>query len=371
MKMLAKTMKGLEGVLSEEIAFLGGKNIKNLTRAVSFEGDRELMYKANIHLRTALRILLPKKEFIAKNEHQLYDVIFNIPWESIMTLRDTFSIDTTVNSEIFTHSKYVALKSKDAIVDRFYKKFGKRPNVNILNPTYRIEIHVRGDKFTLSLDSSGDSLHKRGYRINTVEAPLNEVMAAGIILLSDWRRDTPLIDPMCGSGTILIEAARIAKNIPPQQKSRDFGFKKWRSFDEKLYDKVWEEAMDLVVDRPVDISGGDKSLRSVKVTCQNLEEAGLSAEVTVEKKDFFKSEGREGVTLMTNPPYDIRLKQEDIGTFYHKIGNHSKNYYKDSILWVFSGNPDALVHIDLQEFRSFDLLNGKIDSKLIGYETPE
>jgi putative N6-adenine-specific DNA methylase len=367
MKILAKTLEGLENVLADEIVALGGSEVKVLNRAVQFEGDRALLYKSNIMLRTALRILVVKKEFVAKNEEQLYRQMFDIPWESIMNLEDTFAIDSTTNSEIFTHSKYVALKSKDAIADRFSKKFGKRPSVNVHTPTYRLNIHIRGSKVTLSLDSSGESLHMRGYRMNTVDAPLNEVLAAGLVLLSGWNGDAPLVDPMCGSGTILIEAARIALNQPPQSKKRAFGFKKWKSFDASLYNKIWNEVESQIVDKELSIFGSDKSLRCVKVTQTNLIEAQLDDKITILKKDFFKLHPPKGSTVITNPPYDERLKETNINTFYKNIGIKLKKDFIQTNAWVFSGNLDAMKYISLGIVKEFNLMNGGLPAKFINY----
>jgi len=366
-KILAKTLEGLENVLAKEIESLGGANIKILKRAVQYEGDRALLYKSNIQLRTVLRILVVKKEFVAKTEEQLYRQMFDIPWESFMKLDDTFAIDSTTNSEVFTHSKYVALKSKDAIADRFSQKFGRRPNVNIHTPTYRLNIHIRGTKVTLSLDSSGESLHMRGYRMNTVDAPLNEVLAAGLILLSGWKGDTPFLDPMCGSGTILIEAAKIALNQPPQSKTRAFGFKKWKSFDAVLYNSIWNEVESKVRDNDISISGSDKSLRCVKVTQQNLQEAGLQDKISVLKKDFFKVYPPKGTTVIMNPPYDERLKEADINTFYKNIEIKIKKDFIKTNAWIFSGNIDAMEYISLGIDKEYDLMNGGIPAKFINY----
>lgn len=367
MKILAKTLEGLEKVLADEIQDLGGTEIKILKRAVQYEGDRALLYRSNIMLRTALRILVVKKEFVARDEQDLYRQMYDIPWESIMNLDNTFAIDSTTNSEVFTHSKYVALKSKDAIADRFSTKFGKRPNVNVHTPTYRLNIHIRGTKVTLSLDSSGESLHMRGYRMNTVDAPINEVLAAGLILLSGWDGNTPLMDPMCGSGTIVIEAARIALNQPSQTKNRPFGFKKWKSFDRALYDSIWNEIGDQIQNKELSISGSDKSLRCVKVTQQNLIEAGLNDKIKVLKKDFFKLYPPKGVTVITNPPYDERLKEADINTFYKNIGLKLEKDFIKTNAWVFSGNLDAMEYISLGISKEFDMMNGGLPAKFINY----
>jgi len=366
-KILAKTLEGLEGVLAEEIAEVGGTNIKQLTRAVVYEGDRACLYKSNIMLRTALRILVTKKEFNVKDENQLYETIKNIPWEGIMNLDDTFAIDATSSGEVFTHSKYIALKSKDAIADRFVEKFGKRPNVNVLAPTYQINIHIRGTRATLSLDSSGGSLHMRGYRMNTVDAPMNEVLAAGLLKLARWNGETDFMDPMCGSGTLLIEAASIAMNTPPQKRDRVFGFSKWKSYDKELFHAIYDEAAAKAKDLNINIYGQDKSLRSVKVTQQNLVKARLTEEISVLKKDFFKTYPPKGLTVITNPPYDTRLKEADINRFYRDIGETFFKNFKGADPWVFSGNLEALAEIRLGVNNQFELMNGGLPAKFVNF----
>jgi len=368
MKILVKTLLGLEDVLAEEIASIGGENIKILNRAVQYEGDRACLYKSNIMLRTALRVLVVKKEFNVRNENQLYDFIKNIPWEGIMNLDDTFAIDATSSGETFTHSKYIALKSKDAIADRFVDKFGKRPNVNVLSPTYRLNIHIRGQRATLSLDSSAESLHMRGYRMNTVDAPMNEVLAAGILKLMKWDGSTPLMDPMCGSGTLLIEAASIASNMPPQRKNRAFGFKKWKSYDASLYNNVYDECLRNRNPQSYKIYGQDKSLRSVKVTQQNLIEAGLDDKISVIKKDFFKTHPPKNLTVVTNPPYDERLKESDIDRFYENIGEKFYSDFKGVTPWVFSANLDAMRTIRLKVDEEYELMNGGLPAKLVKFK---
>lgn len=367
MKILAKTLEGLEEVLAKEIAGVGGTDVKILKRAVQYEGDRECLYRSNIMLRTALRILVIKKTFNVRNEEHLYEQIKSIPWEGIMTLNDTFAIDATSTGEVFTHSKYIALKSKDAIADRFVEKFGKRPNVNVMEPTYRLTIHIRDTRATLSLDSSAESLHMRGYRANTVDAPINEVLAAGLLLLSRWTGDTPFMDPMCGSGTILIEAARLALNHPTQKKDRYFGFKRWKSFDQKLYDEIYQDQLNKRIDKDIQIFGQDKSLRSVKVTQQNLIEAGLDDKISVIKKDFFKTYPPKGLTVITNPPYDTRLKEDNINKFYRDMGDKFHKDFLRSEPWIFSGNLEALEEVDLGINDVFNLMNGGMPAKLVSY----
>jgi len=295
LRLLVKTFEGLEAVLAQEVEALGGTNIQKLTRAVTFDGTEEIMYACNYMLRTGL----------------------------LIGVNDTFAVDAVVSGEHFTHSKFTALKTKDAIVDKVRKVKGDRPNVNVFTPTYRINIHVRHKTVTLSFDTSAESLHMRGYRITSVDAPLNEAMAAGLILLSGWDKKSPLLDPMCGSGTILIEAERIARRIPPQLADRNFGFKRWKKFDAELWEDVVSKYNDQIIDDCPPIIGGDKNLRAVKVTEQNLESAETTS-VQVQKADFFKSHSDSPLTLITNPPYDNRLKEADIEKYYKSIGDHLK-----------------------------------------------
>jgi len=367
LKLLAKTFEGLEDVLAEEVGDLGGTNIQKLTRAVSFEGTEETMYACNYMLRTGLRVLEIKKEFEAHDAEDLYYKIYRLPWDQLIKVTDTFAVDAVVSGEHFTHSKFTALKTKDAIVDKVRKVKGERPNVNIYTPTYRINLHVRNKTVTLSFDTSGESLHMRGYRITSVDAPLNETMAAGLVLLSKWDKSSPLLDPMCGSGTILIEADRIARNIPPQQSDRAFGFKKWRKFDSDLWDSVVSKYDSFKLEDGPLIKGGDKNLRALKVSQQNIESAGPSA-IAVEKADFFKSSCEEPVTVITNPPYDNRLREADIEKYYKSIGDQLKQQYVGSTAWIFSGNIDALKSVGLRPSQKYHLMNGGLEAKFYKFE---
>lgn len=361
-------MQGLEEVLAQEIKEIGGKNIEVLTRAVSYEGDTALLYKSNLLLRTALRILVIKKEFLAHDEDHLYKFMMKIPWEGLMEVTDTFAIDCTTSGEVFTHSKYAGLRVKDAIADRFRKLKDRRPSVNILTPTYRINVHIRDKTATLSLDASGSSLHMRGYRITTVDAPLNEVMAAGLIMLSGWDKKSDFLDPMCGGGTIPCEAAMIAYDIAPQSPDREFGFKKWGNFDQKLYDEIVAEYCSSKPPKTINIIAADKSLRAVKVTQQNINEAGLQDYITVEKNDFFRNPIEGSFTIMMNPPYDERLKVDNIDKFYKEIGDMLKQHYSDSTAWLFSGNIDALKKVGLKPNKKIVLQNAAIESRFYKYE---
>jgi len=367
LRLLVKTFEGLEAVLAQEVEALGGTNIQKLTRAVTFDGTEEIMYACNYMLRTGLRVLEVKKEFEAHDADDLYYKMYRLPWDQLIGVNDTFAVDAVVSGEHFTHSKFTALKTKDAIVDKVRKVKGDRPNVNVFTPTYRINIHVRHKTVTLSFDTSAESLHMRGYRITSVDAPLNEAMAAGLILLSGWDKKSPLLDPMCGSGTILIEAERIARRIPPQLADRNFGFKRWKKFDAELWEQVVAKYDDMILDDCPPIIGGDKNLRAVKVTEQNLESAETTS-VQVQKADFFKSHSDSPLTLITNPPYDNRLKEADIEKYYKSIGDHLKQSYVDSVAWIFSGNIEALKSVGLRPSQKYHLMNGGLEAKLFKYE---
>ena len=294
MKLLAKTFAGLEEVLADEIKSLGGQNIKIIKRGVQYEGDKRLLYRSNIELRTALRILMPIAQFRARHESAFYNKIKEIDWFKYMDVKQTFSIDPVVRSTYFTHSQYIGLKAKDAIADLFREKMNKRPNVNTATPDVSINIHINEDEVTVSLDASGDSLHRRGYRVDTLEAPMNEVLAAGMVLLSGWNGDCDFVDAMCGSGTILTEAALIAQNTPPQYahptspNNREyFCFKRWKDFDQELFDDILKSTQLHKVDFKHRIMGSDISFQAKRVSERNVEAAFLTDKIELSRKDFY------------------------------------------------------------------------------------
>ncbi len=369
MKIIAKTLEGLEELLASEIAVLGGTDIQVLRRAVLFDGDKKLLYASNLRLRTCLRVLVFMQEFSVRNEADLYEQIKAIKWEEYFSTSETFAIDSVVQSEYFRHSNYVALKCKDAIADRFREKYGERPSVDVQHPDIRINVHIRDKIVTVSLDSSGSSLHMRGYRKNQVEAPLNEVLAAGLILHSGWEGETAFIDPMCGSGTILCEAGFIAGNIAPQRPDRHFAFKKWKSFDPELYEMVCESAKSEERRNNIPpIAGFDKDIRAVQIARENIAAAGLEEKIVVEQEDFFFLEGRDDATLIFNPPYDIRLKEKEVLNFYKHIGDKLKLSFQGCKAWIFSGHPEGLKNVGLKGSRKKQLLNGKIPSMFMMFE---
>lgn len=366
---VAKTLFGLEEILAEEVKEIGAKAIEISKRAVLYKGNKEILYKSNLLLRTAIRILKPIKSFEAENEKELYNEIKKINWEDYLTVSRTFAIDGTVSGEIFTHSKYVSLLTKDAIVDQFRDKFNERPSIDVENPDIRINIHINKTNCSIAIDSSGSSLAKRGYKLNQVFAPLSEVLAAGIILSTNWDRKTDFIDPMCGSGTIPIEAALIAKNIAPGS-FRTFGFEKWNDFDEALWDKLETKARDSIIDFKGKISGFDMDEEAILISEGNAQVAGVLNVVSFKKQDFLKTENEiTGSILVMNPPYGERLMEDDeMIPFYKEIGDVLKKKYTGCDAWIISGNLRAIKFVGLRPSRKIPLFNGPIECRLNKFE---
>ena len=363
-KYVAKTLSGLENVLADELSELGAKNISIAKRAVYFEGNTELLYLTNLSLRTCLRILKPIKKFKADNPNSLYRNVLKYNWLGIISPDDTFAIDSVVNSQFFKHSKYVALKVKDAIVDQIREAKGKRPSVDVNNPTHRINVHIEKNNCTISLDSSGESLHKRGYRISGETAPLNEVLAAGMIKLSGWNGDSNFIDPMCGSGTLPIEAALIANNISPNLNRKHFGFMNWDSFDENLFNKVKQKLFTEQKKFNHKIIANDISESAINTARINAEKAGVKEFITFHNKDFANLQHNlESGIIITNPPYGERLKHHDIIRFYKNIGDTLKKHFTGFDVWILSANKDALKQIGLRTSRKLMLYNGALKCK--------
>ena len=320
-EIIAKTFMGLESVLAKELTALGASNVQTGRRMVSFTGDKELMYRANFQLHTAIRILKPIKHFRALSADDVYEGVMKVDWSEYIAPDKTFAVDSVVFSEEFRHSKFVAYKVKDAIVDQFRERTGKRPNISITNPDIRLHIHVADDQCTLSLDSSGESLHRRGYRQESVEAPLNEVLAAGMILMTGWQGETDFIDPMCGSGTLLIEAALIARNMAPGLFRKEYAFEKWPDFDAELFDKIYNDDS-LEREFKHHIYGYDVDIKAVNTARLNVKAAGLTSDITVEQQDFkdFTQPSQKSI-LVTNPPYGERISTPDLlGTWATMLG---------------------------------------------------
>ncbi|WP_295182357.1 class I SAM-dependent RNA methyltransferase [uncultured Christiangramia sp.] len=367
-RMIAKTLFGFESILAKELLDLGAMDIKEGNRMVSFVGDKGFMYKANLCLRTAIKVLKPYESFKANSEQELYDNIKKLPWEKFLDVEGSLAIDSAVHSDIFTHSQYVALKSKDAIVDRFREKFGKRPDVDLDFPDLRINIHIENNFCNVSFDSSGDSLHKRGYRTATNIAPINEVLAAGMLLMSGWDGQCDFLDPMCGSGTIPIEAAMIACNIPPNLNRKEFAFEKWNDWDENLYEKIEASALKKVRDFHFKIRGYDKAPSAVMKAKDNVTNANLGDFIEIEQKSFFESvKQNEGyLHMLFNPPYGERL-EIDIEDFYGKIGDTLKQGYPGTHAWFIATNFDAIKSVGLRASRKIKLYNGPLEGRLLKY----
>lgn len=371
-EMVAKTLFGFEPLLAKELRDLGAMNIEEGTRNVKFTGDKGFMYKANLSLRTAIKILVPFKSFSVNTEEDLYREVKAISWEDYMEVTDTLAIDATLHSEKFTHSKYIAQKTKDAIVDRFREKFGERPDVDLDFPTLRINVHIENDNCNLSFDSSGQSLHKRGYKTATNIAPINEVLAAGLLLLSGWDGQCDFLDPMCGSGTILIEAAMIAANIPPNLNRKEFAFEKWKDWDVDLFEKIEESVLKKVRDFHFTITGYDTAPSAVHKAIDNVENANLSDFIKVEQQDFFQSEKLQDrhLHIVFNPPYGERL-DVDMPIFYKNIGDTLKQNYPGTEAWFITSNLEAIKHVGLRPSRKIKVFNGALESKFLKYEIYE
>ena len=360
-EMLAKTFRGLEEVLATELVNIGANNVQLQRRAVSFTGDKALMYKANLCCRTASRILKPILSFDASNPDEVYEQVKKINWIEYMSVDSTFAIDSTVYSEEFRHSKFVAYRVKDAIADWFTEKFDRRPSVRLDSPQIMINIHIADRKCTLSLDSSGESLHKRGYRVAQTEAPLNEALAAGMLLMAGWKGESNFLDPMCGSGTLLIEAALIALNIPPGIYRSSFAFEKWSDFDEELFDALYNDDS---YERPFDfkIYGSDNSPRAIKIAEQNIKSTGLSKYIELQVTPIQKLEApADNCLIVTNPPYGERITSDDIYGLYAALGTTIKHKFAGSTVWVISSHDECLDKIGLKPSERIRLLNGSLD----------
>lgn len=368
-KMVAKTLFGFEDLLANELLKLGAKNIKKGVRNVSFEGDKGFMYKANLGLRTAIKILKPIKTFRVSNEQDLYTSIYNMKWNKYVAPTGTLAIDATVHSDKFTHSQYVALKSKDAIVDKFRNETGNRPNIDLRFPDLKVNIHIDRSVCTVSLDTSGESLHRRGYKTATNIAPINEVLAAGLVMLSGWDGQSDFIDPMCGSGTLLAEAAMIACNIPPNLMRKEFAFERWKDWDVELFETIEESLLKKTRDFHYKLIGYDKSPSAVKKAKENIKNAHLSEFINIKHEDFFKTQrpGEDKLHMLFNPPYGERL-DIDMEAFYKQIGDTLKQGYPNTNAWFITSNLEALKYVGLRPSRKIKLFNAKLESRLVKYE---
>tara|TARA_B100000524_G_scaffold345515_1_gene244249 strand:+ start:440 stop:1594 length:1155 start_codon:yes stop_codon:yes gene_type:complete len=368
-KMIAKTFYGFENILAEELLALGAQKIIKGNRSVSFYGDKGFLYKSNLSLRTALKILKPICKFRFKDITEYYNNIYSFKWEDHIDIKGSFLINSVVfHSNVFNNSKFTSLKAKDAIVDRFRDKFNKRPNVISFNPDIRLEIHIDKNLCTISLDSSGESLHKRGYKKYNSAAPLNEVLAAGIVLMSKWDKKSDLLDPMCGTGTFLIEAAMIAKNIAPNLNRFSFAFEKWKDWDVKLFEIIEESVRNKEVEFEYKLYGFDISNAMVKKAEKNIKVSKINIDIEFIKKDFLTSKklDEDKLHILINPPYDKRISA-DVNELYKKIGDTLKNNYLYSDVWIITANLEAIKSIGLRSNKRIKLFNSNLESRLLNY----
>jgi putative N6-adenine-specific DNA methylase len=368
--MLAKSLFGFEPVLARELRNLGAQNIKEGVRNVKFKGDLGFMYKANLALRTAIRILVPIHTFTLNNQDDLYKNLSKISWDEYLDENSTLAIHSSVHSHIFNHSHYVSLKSKDAIVDYFREKYQQRPNIDLKHPDVQFDIHIENNVCTVSLDSSGESLHKRGYRTDTNIAPINEVLAAGLVLLTGYDGTQDFIDPMCGSGTILIEAAMIANRIPANINRPEFAFEKWKNYDKNLFQVIHDSLLKKVINSTKGIIGFDKAPSAVRKAQANVENASLEEFIKIERKNFFEEKNPfEGsVIVLFNPPYGERL-EINVPEFYGKIGDTLKQQYTNTHAWLITSDFDSgLKSVGLRTSRKIKVFNGSLECRLVKYE---
>lgn len=366
-EMVAKTFQGLEGVLADELRQLGADNVLEGVRMVSFEGDKELLYRANFCLRTALRVLKPFYKFRSTDADDLYEQVKRYDWSTVMKVGQTFAIDSTTNGEEFRHSRFVTYRVKDAIADYFMEHEGHRPSIRVTNPDIRLDVHINGDQVTLSLDSSGDPLYKRGWRQAQTDAPINEVLAAGIIRLSGWDGQCDLVDPMCGSGTFLVEAALIACNINPGVYRQSYAFQRWDDYDAELFDTIYnDDSQEREFEHK--IYGSDIDGKAIAISRANAKAAGMLKHIELERRDLADiTEVPVGGYLITNPPYDQRLHLEDAEAFYGMLGSKLKHVFKGYHAWIIGYNREHYDKIGLRASVHYPLFNGALECELREY----
>jgi putative N6-adenine-specific DNA methylase len=368
-EMKVTTFFGLEEILARELQQLGGKNITPFKRGVSVVGDIGFLYKANLCLHTALKVIIPITKFTANNEHELYDAIKLIDWERFISNTDSIMIESVLNSEQFTHSQFVSQKIKDGIVDRFREKTGKRPDVDLLHPTFKLYVHIYKNEVTLNLDSSGDPLYKRGYRSDINEAPMKEVLAAGLVKLSGWEKHLLLVDGMCGAGTIAIEAALWANNIPPGYYRNEFGFMRWRNFDESTYDTIFESSVNKIKEDKVEIVANDIDAPTLKKAKINTKNAKVDDVIECNNQSFFDmTPSRQAGVVILNPPYGERLPVNEIENLYKEIGNKLKKDFKGFNAWIITSSPEAIKSIGLRPSRKIQIYNGSLECRYLKFE---
>lgn len=366
-EMVAKTFLGLEDILSQEVRELGGKKVEILNRAVRFYGDKELMYKANLYLRAAIRILIPVLNTRIRNQEEFYDQVRAFEWEKYIRLGNTIAVDSFVNDSVFDNTHFLSLRTKDAIADRFREKFRRRPSVNTDNPDILINVHLTNNELDISVDSSGESLHKRGYRVAEVTAPINEVLAAGMIRLSGWNGQCDFYDPMCGSGTIGIEAALIARHLPPGIFRQKFGFENHPDFESSLWTRIFDDIHEEAWDGNIICS--DISEKAIRIATRNAKEASVLKNIRFNGQGFESyPEIKNGGVAVMNPPYGERLARTEIQQFYRMIGNTMKRSFSDTDFWIISSNFDALKNVGLKPAKKIKLFNGSLECRFIKYE---
>ena len=371
-QMSAKTFYGFEDILCEELKKIDVIDVIKSNRIVHFKGNKEMMYKANLCLRTALKILLPIAKRKISNYESLYKFSFNFEWEKFFDKDSSFYINSVCFGKVFTHSLYVSQRVKDGIVDRFRKSKGSRPTVDKYNPDVYIDVHIDNNSCTFSLNSSGRNLNQRGYRKKTTEAPLNEVLASGLILLSNWNKKDEFLDPMCGGGTFLFEACMIAKNIPPNLNRNNFAFKKWSDWDQDLFIKISKSLTEQIIDAKPSIRGFEKSNYTFKKLNYNIKNSNLSDFMSVSNIDFFNSKknNKENLHVVINPPYGVRIGKK-LDKIYSQIGDTLKQKYQNTNAWIISSNFEAIKGIGLKPSKKIKIYNGKLESKFLKYEIYE
>ncbi len=368
-EMKVTTFFGLEEILARELQQLGGKNIEIFKRGVSVTGDIGFLYKANLCLHTALKVIVPIYKFQAANEQELYDRIKEIEWEKYLSESDSLMVESVLNSETFTHSQFVSQKIKDGMVDRFREKTGKRPDVDLIRPIFKLYAHIFRNEVSLHIDSSGDPLYKRGYRADINEAPMKEVLAAGLVRLSGWEKHQLLIDGMCGAGTIGIEAALWANNIPPGYYRNNFAFMLWRNFDEKLYDTIFESSISKIREDKVDIICNELDAFTAKKAKSNTVNAKVDDVVNCTNQDFFDlMPARQGGVVILNPPYGERIPVPEIEKMYKEIGNKLKKDFQNFNAWIITSSPEAVKSIGLRPSRRIQIYNGSLECRYLKFE---
>jgi len=369
-RMVAKTLFGFEDILAKELTQLGAIRVEKGVRNVSFEGDKGFMYKANLGIRTAIKILKPIHSFRVVREDDLYKNVKKMKWETYLKATGSLAVDATVHNSVFTHSQYTALKTKDAIVDRFRDIDGTRPDVDLRFPDLKINVHIDRQRCTISLDTSGESLHRRGYKTATNIAPISEVLAAGLIMMSGWDGQTDFMDPMCGSGTMLAEAAMIACNIPPNLMRKEFAFERWNDWDVELFEKIEESLLKKTRDFHHKIIGYDKSPSAVAKAKENIKNAHLDEFIHIQHEDFFKTRkaGDNKLHMVFNPPYGERLENLNVEEFYGNIGTTLKHGYPGTNAWLITSNLEALKFVGLRPSRKIKVFNAKLEARLVKYE---